>query len=155
MRDTVAIVHRTAQGAPGCLLLLTFDFQEEAGQWVGVCQKLGTAAQSDTLERVREELREAVELQLGEMERLCGAEDFQDYLAENQVRILPITPVEKLIGQRRKMTPEQIARELKELEKLGEVGRRWREEHFGEYDPTNPPSKILQDEIYDEDGLPI
>ena len=155
MQDTATLIHRNSQGTPEYMLLLTFDFLEEAGQWVGVCRELGTAAQSDTLEQAREQLREAVELQLCEMERLCGAEDFQDYLAENQVRILPITPVEKLIGQRQKMTPKQIARELKELEKLGEVGRRWREEHFGEYDPTNPPSKILQDEIYDEDGLPI
>ena len=155
MQDTATIIHRNSEGTPDYVLLLTFDFLEEAGDWAGICLELGTAAQSDTPEQVREELREAVELQLHEIERLCGAEDFQDYLAENQVRILPITPVEKLIGPRPKMTPEQIAQELKELEKLGEVGRRWREEHFGEYDPTNPPSKILQDEIYDEDGLPI
>ena len=151
MQDTATLIHRNSQGTPDYMLLLTFDFLEEAGQWVGICRELGTAAQSDTLAQVREELREAVELQLGEMERLCSAEDFQDYLAENQVRILPITPVEKLIGQLQKMTPEQIR---KDLGSFGEAGRKWREEHPDEYDENYPPSIAWQDELYDEYGLP-
>ena len=151
MQDTATLIHRSAQGTPDYVLLLTLDFLEEAGQWVGVCQELGTAAQSDTLEQARDQLREAVELQLGEMERFCGAEGFQDYLAENYVRILPITLVDQMIGQRQNMTPEQIR---KDLGRFGDAGRKWREDHPDEYDVNYPPSIAWQDELYDEYGLP-
>ena len=57
------------------------------GQWAGICEELGTATHADTLEQVEAELREAVELQLNEMENLT---DVQGYLAENRVRVTPI-----------------------------------------------------------------
>ena len=34
------------------------------------------------------------------------------------------------------------------------ANRRWREEHPHEYDKNNPPSKVWQDELYDDRGLP-
>ena len=49
------------------------------------------------------------------------------------------------------MTPEEIAAEYRVL---SEAGRRWREEHPNEYDENNPPSKVWQEELYDEQGLP-
>ena len=52
---------------------------------------------------------------------------------------------------RRKMTAAEIAEEYKVL---SAAGRRWREEHPDEYDETNPPSKVWQEELYDENGLP-
>ena len=52
---------------------------------------------------------------------------------------------------RRKMTPEEIAEEYRIL---STAGRRWREEHPEEYDEDNPPSKVWQEELYDEKGLP-
>lgn len=55
---------------------------------------------------------------------------------------------------RRKMTPEEIEEEMKELERLTWAGRRWREEHPDEYDENYPPSIAWQDELYDEHGLP-
>ena len=55
---------------------------------------------------------------------------------------------------RRKMTPEEMAEELKILDKLTEAGRRWREEHPDEYDENYPPSIAWQDELYDDQGLP-
>ena len=55
---------------------------------------------------------------------------------------------------RRKMTPEEMAEELKILDKLTEAGRRWREEHPDEYDENYPPSIAWQDELYDDKGLP-
>lgn len=53
-----------------------------------------------------------------------------------------------------KLTPEQIAHEMEVLERLRESGRRWRKEHPGEYDESNPPSIAWQEELYDENGLP-
>ncbi len=52
---------------------------------------------------------------------------------------------------RRKMTSTEIAEEYR---LLSAAGRRWREEHPDEYDENNPPSKVWQEELYDENGLP-
>lgn len=90
MRDTATVIHRNNQGSPDYVIVLTFEFCEEAGQWVGLCLELGTSAFADTLEQVRLELQEAVELQLNEMERLAQV---KDYLDDNHVRIVPIDPV--------------------------------------------------------------
>lgn len=52
----------------------------------------------------------------------------------------------------RKLTPEEIAAEYR---LLTAAGRRYRQEHPDEYaDPANPPSKVWQDELYDENRLP-
>ena len=56
--------------------------------------------------------------------------------------------------KRRKMTPEEMAEEMRVLEELRAPWRRWREEHPDEYDENNPPSKVWQEELYDENGLP-
>ena len=87
MRDTVAVIHRNGQGSPDYVIVLTFEYSEEAGKWVGVCLELGTSTFAETLEQVRGELREAVELQLNEMERLS---DIRDFLEEIHVRIAQI-----------------------------------------------------------------
>ena len=89
MQDTVTIIHRDSQGSADYVVLLTLDFQEEAGDWVGICLELGTAAEAGTLEQAREQLLEAVDLQLNEMERLC---DIEEYLEDNHVRVVPIGP---------------------------------------------------------------
>ena len=52
------------------------------------------------------------------------------------------------------MTPEEIAEEFRVLDELATAGRRWREAHPEEYDEDNPPSKVWQEELYDENGLP-
>ena len=46
MRDTATVIHRNSQGSADYVVLLTLDFQEEAGDWVGVCLELGTAAEA-------------------------------------------------------------------------------------------------------------
>ena len=51
----------------------------------------------------------------------------------------------------RKMTPEEIAAEYRQI---SAAGRRWREEHPDQYDENYPPSLAWQDELYDEQGLP-
>ena len=87
MRDTVTVIHRAPQGSADYVFHLTFDFQKEEDQWVGECLELGTAAHSDSLEQVQEELGEAVELQLDGMEQLCN---IHAYLKDNGVHIVPI-----------------------------------------------------------------
>ena len=81
--------HQDKRGNTDFVLGLTLDYQQEAGQWVGVCVELGTAAFADTPEQAELELREAVELQLNEMERLGY---LREYLAAQDVAIIPIEP---------------------------------------------------------------
>ena len=50
---------------------------------------------------------------------------------------------------RQKMTPEEIAAEYRIL---SAAGRRLRAEY--PYDDDHPPSKVWQEELYDEKGLP-
>ncbi len=90
MRDTATVIHRNKQGSPDYVIVLTFDFKQESGQWVGLCLELGTSTFADTLDQTRVELQDAVELQLNEVERLGY---IQDYLAENHVRIVPVDAV--------------------------------------------------------------
>ena len=85
MRETATVIHRNNQGSPDYVIVLTFEFCEESGQFVGVCLELGTSAFAETLQQTRLELREAVELQLNEVERLGFIDD---YLSENHVRIV-------------------------------------------------------------------
>lgn len=89
MREQAAYLHRGNQGNYDHVLTLTLDYVEESGQWVGVCLELGTSTFAESLETVRLELREAVELQLNELERLRVVEE---YLRDNHVPYLPIEP---------------------------------------------------------------
>ena len=68
--------------------VLTVEFGEEGGQWVGICRELSTAMQADTLAEVEFALREAIDLQLNEMAQLT---DVREYLIENQVNFGPIS----------------------------------------------------------------
>ena len=55
----------------------------------------------------------------------------------------------KAASTRRKMTPEEKAAEIAYWT---EVGKRNRERY--PYDDDNPPSKVWQEELYDQQGLP-
>ena len=70
MRDTAVLIHRNEEGELDHVLPVTFEFTQEDGKWVGVCLETGTSTFADTLEAVRQELGEAVALQLSEAERL-------------------------------------------------------------------------------------
>lgn len=91
MRDNVGAIHRDDQGRPDYISVLTFEYQQEAGQWVGLCLELGTSAFAATLEQTRQELHEAVGLQLNELEHLT---EVRDYLAAQHVQIFPLVPSE-------------------------------------------------------------
>ncbi len=87
MTETIQVIHSDESGTSDYIINLTLNYYQEAGQWVGVCDELGTTAFADIWEQMKTELREAVELQLNEMERLS---DIREYLADNQVTITPI-----------------------------------------------------------------
>ena len=84
----VQFTYRDAQESVDYWGVLTVEFGEEEGQWVGICRELGTATQADTLDEAKEFLREAIDLQLNGMARLC---DVREYLVENQVNFAPIS----------------------------------------------------------------
>ena len=84
----VQFTHRDEQGFVDYWGVLTVEFREEGGQWVGICRELGTAMQADTLDEIEFALREAIDLQLNEMARLT---DIREYLIENQVNFGPIS----------------------------------------------------------------
>ena len=84
----VQFTHRDERGSVDYWGVLTVEFGEEGGQWVGICRELGTAMQTDTLDEVEFALREAIDLQLNEMARLT---DIREYLIENQVNFGPIS----------------------------------------------------------------
>ena len=91
MRET-GIAIRSGAGQPKEAILLTIDFKEYAGQWLAECLELGTATCADTLEVVRQEIRDNVTLQLGSVEEL-GFMD--EYLRERNVPLIPLeTPSE-------------------------------------------------------------
>ena len=81
--------HQDEQGNPDFVLGLTFEYQQEAGEWAGICVELGTVASAETLEQAELELREAVELQLSEMERLGY---LWEYLETQEVQVIPLEP---------------------------------------------------------------
>ena len=87
VQESITVVHSDDQGSSDYAIMLTCTYTQESGQWVGVCEELGTSAFSDTLEHAQVELREAMELQLNEVERLGYA---REYLDKNQVPIASI-----------------------------------------------------------------
>jgi hypothetical protein len=74
---------------------LTFAFEQEGGNWVGVCLELGTSAYDADLEEASHQLADAVSLQLNEMERLGY---ITEYLEERNIRFQPL-PTPDMQGQ--------------------------------------------------------
>lgn len=70
-------------------LVLTAKFQQEGGRWLAECLELGTTSYATTLEKAREELLEAVQLQLSEITDLGFIDEF---LRDHGVRPVSIKP---------------------------------------------------------------
>ena len=87
MKDTIVGIKHNRDGNPESFIVLTFEYTKEEGMWVGVCLELGTSTFADSVEQVREELLEAVSLQISEMTRLGYGDQ---YFRENNVPIRPI-----------------------------------------------------------------
>lgn len=74
-----------------------------------------------------------------------------EYLEDSTAQPAPL-----YTRERRDAAAQLVAAEIAdEYRQLSAAGRRWREEHPDEYDPDNPPSKVWQEELYDENGLPV
>jgi hypothetical protein len=95
MRTTAVAVRRGNNARPS-LIVLTAEFEQHDDKWVGTVLELGVSTCADTLEDVRNEIAEAVSLQLNEVERL-GFMD--EYLEEHGVHQIPL-PDEKEDRQR-------------------------------------------------------
>ena len=87
-RESIQVFHIAFQGALDFAITLNCNYNREGDQWVGICDELGTSAFSDTLEKTRSELQQAIQLQLNEVERIT---DIRDYLADNEVAIQPVS----------------------------------------------------------------
>jgi len=66
------------------VLTLTLLIEQEDNRWVGVCHELGTSAYAESLESALEELKEAVALQLNEIDRLGHLDA---YLRDRHVQV--------------------------------------------------------------------
>ena len=87
MTESVQVIHSDESGTSDYIISLTLNYYQEAGQWIGFCEELGTSAFADDLKQTQAELREAVELQLNGVERIT---DVRDYLVDNEVVIQPV-----------------------------------------------------------------
>ena len=86
MRDTIIVIHYQKETrSPDFVLPLTVHLEHESERWTATCLELGTSTFGDTLDKVRQELHEAITLQLNEVDRLGF---ITDYLEENRVPII-------------------------------------------------------------------
>ena len=91
MRDILVAVLKL-DGRPVEMSVLTVEFEQEDGMWIGTCLELGTSTQAQTLEELQAELTDAVDLQLNEMARLGYT---REYLKSQGAKVLPIPEEEK------------------------------------------------------------
>ncbi len=96
MRDTVVAMSTGLDGWPRSLALLTIDIQQEDNTWIGTCIELGTSTYADSVEQLRNEMSDAVSLQLNEMVRLGY---ITEYLQEQGVTEMPIPKPHEHPGQ--------------------------------------------------------
>lgn len=94
MRESFLVVKYEGSG-PKIALVLTREFQQEDDRWLAECVELGSATYSSTLAEAREELAEAVVLQLSEVEELGFLGDF---LRDCRVQTLGISPRPRKLG---------------------------------------------------------
>lgn len=72
--------------------------------------------------------------------------------ARDQVLERAVKTLESHYPAPRKLTPEEQAKSDATWARIFEWGSKYREHN--PYDPANPESRVLQDELYDEYGLP-
>ena len=89
VRERVILAHRT-DNVHDFTVELFLDYGTEEGEWVGVCEQLGIAANAVTLDETKEILQDLILLQLNGIE---GLTSISGYLAENGVTVMePETP---------------------------------------------------------------
>ena len=92
MRETIIGIHYEMEPrAPDFVFPLTLDFEQEGTLWVGTCLELGTSTFAESLDALRQELQDAVVLQLNEVENLGFIDE---YLEENRVHVTRLSDAE-------------------------------------------------------------
>ena len=84
LRERVILTHK-ANDAHDFTIELFLDYGREEGEWVGICEQLGIAANADTLGETKEILKDLVLLQLNGVEDLTR---ITEYLKDNGVTIM-------------------------------------------------------------------
>ena len=85
MREGLAAIRRDKEKLVS-MILLTADYRQEDGNWLAECLELGVATYGTTLEEAKEDLSEAIDLQLTEVDELGF---IKEYLKEHGVQIHP------------------------------------------------------------------
>ena len=86
LRESIAAL-RTEASAPTGVIVLTMEYSEESDIWVGQCLELGTPAEAPTSKELRQELVEAVHLQLEQVQELGFIDAF---LRNHGVALFPL-----------------------------------------------------------------
>ncbi len=85
--ETVILQHADADSNLVGIGVRILDFTEEDdGRWSAVCRELGTPAYADALDEASSQLKDAILLQISEMERLGYIEAF---LEDHDVHLVP------------------------------------------------------------------
>ena len=83
MQETIHFF-KYEQAIPVGFVHLTLHYEKSDDVWVAECQELGTVTEADTLEQAQSQLKEAVNLQLEQMDALGQV---QGFLQEHNVRL--------------------------------------------------------------------
>ncbi|MDQ3702146.1 MAG: hypothetical protein M3442_14690 [Chloroflexota bacterium] len=70
-------------------IVLTLEFRQEDGQWLGRCRELGTSTFADTLDQVREELADLVMLHLSGLD---DTEETERVFQDRGIRLYSAPP---------------------------------------------------------------
>ena len=85
--EAVILQHADANGDLIGIGILNLTYiQEGDGRWSAVCRELGTPAFADSLEEASSQLKDAILLQVSEMERLG---DLEEFLRDHDVHLVP------------------------------------------------------------------
>lgn len=84
VRERVILAHKS-NDVHDFTIELFLDYRTDDGEWMGVCEQLGIAANADSLDDAKDILKDLVLLQLNGVE---GLTNICDYLAENGVVIM-------------------------------------------------------------------
>ena len=93
-----------SDGRAVAMIVLTADFEQEDGLWIGTCLELGTSTQAETLDELRAELKDAIDLQLNEMARLGYT---REYLRSQGVKLMAMPEWEPVDRSYPKPPPER------------------------------------------------
>ena len=84
VNERILLAHKKANEFRDFTIELSLEYWMHNEEWEGICDQLGVAANSDTLDETKEILRDLILLQLAGAEEMW---DIREYLVENGVAI--------------------------------------------------------------------